>query len=36
MGLDDSDLRHVAQDRDPWWAVVNRVMKVWVSQNEEI
>jgi hypothetical protein len=23
----------VAQDTDPWWAVVKTVIKVWVSQN---
>jgi hypothetical protein len=34
--MDDLYLSYMAQERDPYWPVVNTVMKVWVSQNEGI
>ena len=33
VGCGDTDLIELAQDRDRWWALVNTVMNLRVSQN---
>jgi len=30
IGLEGTDLMHLAQDRDQWWALVNRVVNLGV------
>jgi len=35
IGCEGVDWLHVAQDRDQWQAVVNRVMKLWIPESVE-
>jgi hypothetical protein len=30
IGFESVDLIHLAEDRDRWWAVANKVMNLWV------
>jgi hypothetical protein len=30
IGWDGMDWIELAHDRDPWWALVNMVMNIWV------